>query len=52
MRELTKALKKVEWPQGDEVSGKFLLVLIVLLALLAIIASIDGLLGYLLGFMY
>lgn len=52
MQELREALNKVEWPTGTEVSGKFVLVMIVIIALIAIIAMSDGLLGYLLGFIY
>lgn len=52
MQGLQEALKKVEWPNTQEVSGRFALVLIVLLVLVLLIASIDGLLGYLLGFIY
>lgn len=49
---LREALNKVEWPTSDEVSGRFVLVIVVLIVLVAIIASIDGLLGYLLGYIY
>lgn len=52
MQGLREALSKVEWPTSDEVSGRFVLVIIVLIALVAIIASVDGLLGYLLGYIY
>lgn len=46
------ALNNVEWPSGDEVMKKFALVIIVLLLFLAFIAAVDGILGYLLGFIY
>lgn len=52
MLELRESLKKVEWPTSIEVSGRFALVIIVIIALVAIIATADGLLGYLLGFIY
>lgn len=52
MQGLKEALNKVEWPTNEEVLNRFVLVIIVLLVLLVIIASIDGLLGYLLGFIY
>ncbi len=52
MQGLREALSKVEWPTSDEVSGRFALVIIVLIVLMAIIASVDGLLGYLLGYIY
>lgn len=52
MQGLREALTKVEWPTGVEVSGRFALVIVVIIALVAIIATTDGLLGYLLGFIY
>ncbi len=52
MSQLTKAIRKVEWPTSEEVAGRFGLVLIVLITLLVLISAIDGVLGYLLGYIY
>ncbi len=52
MKDLKEALTKVEWPNSTEVSGKFALVIIILISLIIFIAAIDGLLGYLLGYIY
>ncbi len=52
MQEYKKALQAVHWPTSEEVTKKFGLVLIVLLTLLIIIGAIDGIIGYLLGYIY
>lgn len=52
MQGLKEALSKVEWPTSSEVSERFVLVIIVLIALVIMIAAMDGLLGYLLGYIY
>lgn len=52
MQSMMEALRKVEWPTSSEVSSRFVLVIIVIIVLLAVIAACDGLLGYLLGFIY
>ncbi len=52
MQGLREALTKVEWPTSNEVSGRFGLVIMVLVILVLLIAGIDGLLGYLLGYIY
>lgn len=52
MQELKESLRKVEWPTSEEVAGRFGLVLIVLLTLIVIIAAVDGIWGYLLGYIY
>lgn len=52
MQGLKEALSKVEWPTSSEVSSRFGLVILVLVCLIFIIAAVDGLLGYLLGFIY
>ncbi len=49
---LTKSLSQVEWPTNGEVAGRFGLVIVVLITLIVVIAVVDGLLGYLLGFIY
>ncbi len=49
---MKEAFKNIDWPTSEEVMKKLGLVLLVMIVLILVIAGLDGLFGYLLGYIY